>query len=311
MKYQIYMLHFSSPVHFGQGSLEESGMTFCADSFFSALCQESLHTGGESAIEELISLTKAGKLSFSDLFPYVAQEFWIPKPMLVVKREEDGDSVMKKSFKKLTYIPIDQVETYGKGELNPQEMNKKMKEIGKRQVQIRLNTRFPEENGETKNLPYEVGSFHFKPENGLYVIVGFSDLAERNLFENLLNSLSFSGIGGKRTSGFGRFTWESKKSPINLGQKGDIYLSLSTCFPKDEELDQALIGANYKIQKRSGFVASHDYSATPRKKKDFYSFQSGSTFLSQFEGDIFNLASKNGKHPVYSYQKPLFLGVTL
>ncbi len=309
MKYQIYRLHFSAPVHFGQGSLDESNITFCADSFFSALCQESLFCGGETALHQLVTLAKEGKLLFSDLFPFVEEICWIPKPLIQVKREETGDSVLKKSFKKLTYIPLDQVGVYGKGDLDPREMNQKMKKIGKRQVQTRLNSRFPDETEGTKTLPYEVGLFRFGQGNGLYVIVGFSGLAERTVFENLLNALSFSGIGGKRSSGFGRFTWDSKKCPIPLGQEGEVYLSLSTSFPKDEELDQALDGANYKIQKRSGFISSPSFSDSPRKKKAFYTFQSGSTFLQKFEGDIFDLSNNNGTHPVYSYQKALFLGV--
>ncbi len=311
MEYQLYRLHFSAPVHFGNGSLEESGMTFCADSFFSALCQEALFCGGSALLEDLVSLSRGGNILFSDLFPFVKDSFWIPKPMMNVKREQEGDSVLKKSFKKLTYIPLDQVEVYGNGNLNPLEVAPLMKDIGRYQIQKRLHTRFPEESGGTKTMPYEVGLFRFQKDNGLYLVAGFSGTKEQELWEFLLQSLSFSGIGGKKSSGFGRFTWESQKSPLKFGETGSLYLSLSTCFPKDKELDSVLEGANYKIQKRAGFIDSATHSPTPRKKRDFYAFQSGSTFLRKFEGDIFDLSSKHGKHPVYSYQKPLFLGVNL
>lgn len=313
MKYEIYKLQFTSTVHFGRGTLEESAMTFCADSFFSALCQEALKVGGvegEFGLNALVSLVQAQSILFSDLLPYTEETLWIPKPLYPVKREQDGDSVLKKSFKKLGYIPLEQVSIYGAGNLNPQEMNKRMKKIGSSQVQVRLNHTFPTEEA-CKTLPYEVGLFRFASGNGLYVIMAYTEEKDRKFFEELLLALSLTGLGGKRSSGCGRFTWTSQKSSLDFGKKAKTYLSLSTCFPRKEELSSALEGANYKVLRRSGFIDSSTYSGTAQKKREFHSFQSGSTFQNAFEGDVFDLSSKSGTHPVYSYQKPLFLGVNL
>lgn len=48
--------------------------------------------------------------------------------------------------------------------------------------------------------PYHVGGFQFAPNCGVYFLVaGSYDLLP------LLEQLSYSGIGGKRSSGYGRF----------------------------------------------------------------------------------------------------------
>ena len=42
MKYIAYKLKFSTGVHFGNGSLDNTEYTFCADTLFSALCIEAV-----------------------------------------------------------------------------------------------------------------------------------------------------------------------------------------------------------------------------------------------------------------------------
>ena len=76
----------------------------------------------------------------------------------------------------------------------------------------------------------------------------------------------------------------------------------------DDELEQALEDASYLMQKRSGFVASAIYADEWRKKRDLYVFSAGSCFKNCFQGDIFDV-SDGGRHPVYRYAKPLFMGV--
>ena len=40
MEYMIYKLHFTTAVHFGQGTLADTGHRLMADTIFSALCHE-------------------------------------------------------------------------------------------------------------------------------------------------------------------------------------------------------------------------------------------------------------------------------
>ena len=66
--------------------------------------------------------------------------------------------------------------------------------------------------------------------------------------------------------------------------------------------------ANYSVIKRSGFVASEQYADEHLRKHDLYVFSAGSCFLQKFNGDIFDVSSK-GKHLVYRYAVPMFMGV--
>ena len=57
MKYCLFKLGFTSPVHFGSGamahSLDTGEMTCHADTLFSALCHTASVLGGESKVEWL------------------------------------------------------------------------------------------------------------------------------------------------------------------------------------------------------------------------------------------------------------------
>lgn len=53
MKYKAYKLKFSTGVHFGKGTLEDTAYAFCADTLFSALCIEAVKDSTER-LERLV-----------------------------------------------------------------------------------------------------------------------------------------------------------------------------------------------------------------------------------------------------------------
>lgn len=71
----------------------KAGISFCADTLFSALYMEAMKLG---AAEEFYTQAQAGKLLFSDAFPYIGDQYLLPKPMLYVEPKEKGNSVDKK-----------------------------------------------------------------------------------------------------------------------------------------------------------------------------------------------------------------------
>ena len=85
-------------------------------------------------------------------------------------------------------------------------------------------------------------------------------------------------------------------------------MTLSVAMAPPEQLEQVLEGAQYLLQKRSGFVASPGYAQEPRRKRDFYAFCAGSCFQRRFDGGVFDVGSGGG-HPVYRYAAPLWLEV--
>lgn len=302
MEYSIYKFDFTAGVHFGTGMLNESSYTFMADQLFSALYIEALKM---ERAEEFYKSVKEGRLLFSDSFPYIDQQYMIPKPMIYVETLRRGESKQKKAFKKLKFIPVNQLSAYLNGTMNV--IDDPMKGFGCLYQQTMADVRTGEET-----LPFRVGTFYYSEGCGLYILLAYQATRDREMAEELLESLSYTGIGGKKASGLGKFTLRRTKIPEDyrkyMEKESKQKILLSVALPKDYELDIALEDASYQLIRRSGFVSSITYADEWRKKKDLYVFGAGSCFNHTFEGDIYEVSNR-GKHPVYRYAKPIFMGV--
>jgi len=312
MFFYAYKLHFPVGVHFGNGSLWDGNNTLPADSFFSALCLEALEQSGARGIENLTAAAKSGSIKLSDLFPYMGDELYLPKPLYPIKKETEGDSALKKGFKKLKYIPASQLESYLRGDLNPLVEAERLKKLGVFEMRTMSARRAEEKVATGDSLPYQVGVYRFAENSGLYLLAGFGEAELRKSFEGLLNALSYSGLGGKRSAGLGGFTFTRGEVPPKLarrlGTDGGTLMSLSVSMARQEELARATEDACYLLQKRSGFITSATYAPEPRRKRDFYAFRAGSCFKNSFDGDVFDV-SGGGAHPVYRYAVPLWMEI--
>lgn len=307
MDYRVYRMEFQSAVHFGRNSLEDGEYTFCADTLFSALCHEALKRG-QDILNSFCQYAIRGELLLSDAFPFINDSCYLPKPVMRIDvGDSKGDSVIKKAYKKLKYIPAEALEVYLHGEydvLNARDIS----ELGHFEMKVSAAVR-----GEEETRPYRVGCYYYNEGNGLYFIVGCKNLSIAQLTEELLESLSFSGIGGKRAAGLGRFELHKGTLPANiynrLGKNGNRYMTLSVSLPKSDEIETALEEAEYLLCKRSGFVASDTYADEQQRKRDLYVLKSGACVKNMYGGDIYNVSDKNGAHPVYRYAKPMFMEV--
>lgn len=307
MEYKLYRLTFQSAVHFGKHNLDEGEYTCCADTFFSALCQEAFKIG-DDVLQSLVRYAKEGSLLLSDLFPYVGDTYYVPKPMKrIVSAENDGNSKVKKAYKKLKYIPMDMLDVYLQGTYDVLNAPN-LEELGHFAMKTAAAVW-----GEAETEPYRIGMYYYNFGSGLYFIIGYQKEEILELAETLLENLSFSGIGGKRASGLGRFELFSGKLSDSfckrLGKNGTRYMSLSVALPTDKELETVLHDAEYLLCKRSGFVASEQYAPEQMRKKDLYVFKAGSCFAEQFGGDVYDVSGKCGRHPVYRYAKPMLMEV--
>jgi CRISPR-associated protein Csm4 len=322
MKYRIFKLEFLGPVHIGETSLADHGVSIGADTLFSALAAEALKSGGVESLERLRDSVRSGGLIFSDAFPYIGGEYFVKKP--IFRRTDDQsagdaeeDSRNKKKFKKLKYMPLAAIDAYFAGDFEPDDTLRGFSEhLGVAAVQTKAAVRTG-----NQTLPYRVGVFGFKKGAGLYLIAGG---AEESLafFEELMDGLSKSGVGGKRSAGMGRFavcadgfdgtTADRLEVPSKQGAEAAFsrYMTLSLSLPRDDELDSAIEGSSFSLLKRSGFVYSENYSNESLRKNDLYVFDAGSVFAKKFSGDVYDV-SNHGAHPVYRYAKPLFLGVNI
>ena len=306
MEYKVYKLTFPNGLHVGRGGLSTSDMIVHSDTLFSALCIEALAIGGREKLDKLVGYARSGQLIISDAMPYVGNTMYIPKPMCRIVRT-DTDQALKKAFKKLSYIPWKMLDEYLSGKTDPETINDGFKRLGKHMQFKKVYVKEGEDNE-----PYNVGVFRFGENNGLYLIAGYETEESDMFMAELRESLQYSGLGGKRSAGYGRFTFARSdlKRRRNLGCEGKRYISISGCMAKQDELDKALEGASYKLLKRSGFVQSASYAEKQLKKHDFYVFAPGAVFENRFEGDVFDV-SIHGAHPVYRYAKPMFIGTDI
>lgn len=303
-------MSFPNGIHIGKNNLHDAEMTICADTLFSAICLEIIEKSMEE-FEMFLGKVSDGKIVFSDMLPYCGDTYYMPKPVIKINSTEvQADLSLRKAYKKLTYIPIDKIGEYLNGTLDlRQEESVISNDIGKKDVRTCVSI-----NDEEEPVPFRVGTYSFRNESGLYVLVGCEDVKDISALDEYMTALGYSGIGGKRKSGLGRFAWKegkiSEELLNRLTKSHDKYVSLSCALPKDEELEDALDNAGYLLIKRSGFVASKECYNENLKKKDVYLLQSGSCFSNKFNGSIIDV-SNGGNHPVYRYAKPIFLGVNL
>lgn len=294
MAYKMYFLSFQT-AHFGTGKLDSTAFTFTADRLFSALFIEAIKMGKE---EDFLSLVRQDDFVLSDAFPFVDMPF-LPKPIGYPKMDklpQMNDLVelrkQAKKTKKLSYIRLDDFEAFLNGKVLDNE------EFGKLNIV-------------TKNQPFmdghlfQVRTITYQENVSLYLIA-----KQSQLFDELMTALQFSGLGGKRSSGYGRFHLEIKDVPEKLSkhlafEAVSNVMTLTTALPNDDDLEEAICNGQYLLAKSSGFTFSNSYQSNFRKQ-DFYKFKAGSTFSKSFRGQIADIRPVNFSHPVWNFAKPLF-----
>lgn len=307
MKRWIYKLTFSSGVHFGVRNLTETESFFCADTLFSALCLEALEEG-EDVLASLYSKVKSGDILFSDGMPYIGSCLYVPKPFISLKRERrDSDSKGKKTMKRLKFLPARSIDDFFNDTLDVEQTAADLKKLG-----IAEERTCAAVHGLEETMPWRVGVYRFNEGSGLYLCVILGSEEEEMFFDRLLTGLSYTGIGGERSSGYGRFCYTKEEMPEYLEKRFsdgyEHYMTLSVSMGNEEELDGVMENASFLLKKRSGFTDSRTPGEGGFRKKDLYVFSSGACFEQRFQGDVFDV-SRKGLHPVYRYAKAMMIGV--
>lgn len=321
MEYKLYKLTFNTPVHFGSdivgSSLEELDFICHSDTFFSALCLEYIKLNGAETIDDFIDFFNNGKLLISSLLPYKNNDLYIPKPSIVIERsdtknenKEENSSSDRKKMKKLNYIKVSDIDIYlnyikGIGDFNfDYEYNNFAKYSLNQKVGLR----------DEENRLYSLGTYSFYKNNGLYFALSFSDNETLKEFEKVLKSLSYSGIGGKRTHGLGNFEYnESDFSAFEnkLFKDSKYKMLLSLFSPTENEMESIDFNNSfYSLIKRNGFIYSNNYSGNLSKRKSLSMFKEGSCFTDNINGNIKDV-SQNGNHKVYRYGKAFYIGIDI
>lgn len=358
MKYYLYKLWFSTPVHFGGaaegGKLEEAEMTLAADSLFSALCCELAEQGEEERLSRFIVLTREGKVRFSDLYPFQREErgeewYYLPRPVLppapAKEKEELRDLATerkearaRKNLKKLSHLRASELEPFLAAwrEGRPYH-TREIFSFGTSSLVERVNC---SREGET--LPYFVRTFNFSQKAGLYGVLAVEEEAVGTEIIFALESLGLTGIGGKRSSGYGKFCLENggglskehaagdvtaKKNTVSLAvdlakatsvdgkalysllqaESAPCQMCLSVLLPAERD-EEVLTDAWYQLVRRSGFITG---AANQQQKKDsVYMLSAGSCLPRRLTGKMAVLGRVGG-HEVLRYGYGMYAGLSL
>lgn len=334
MAYLLYKLRFPNGIHIGTAfgnTLEETMIGTYSDTFFSAIYNEYMKIYDDN---ELYKISETGNFLVSDLLPFkekkdISTDFYLPKPFISIERKEikkdDEEKIDRKKVKATNFIPADKLGEYFSFLKNGKNFPVIDDNFGKKQLYTKNKVSL--ENEDTQL--YNIEIFKFNEKSGLYFIVKLpEDEKWQEIFQNILDSLALTGIGGKKNSGFGQFIAEDpmffdgtdfdaieseSDAFINraLFTKSKKFLLLSSYSPKIEEIKKIKENDNcYQLIKRSGFVNSSSYSEQAEKRKQVYMLSSGSVLNFKPEGKILDL-SLHGNHSIYRMGKPIVLGVKI
>lgn len=336
--YEIILLRFQASVHFGNAS-EGGGLTetlpFCrADTLFSALCQEAAMTD-EKLLQALTEKAARGDIRLSSLFPWrcteekgkrqESYELYLPRPVLSVPaadgqaaeslqeaREQSGE---RKKRKKRAWIRASQMHTFLEDIQSGENHTEEEPAFGT----VREDVHF---NGRT-GQPYFTGACYFTPDSGLYLILSLAEESDGLWLMNLIQSVGLSGIGGRRSSGSGRFAAEEavilEGDPVYgeddrvlysllNDRKAPVQMALCPVLPEASEIGTAAEGTG-RLIRRGGFAFSAEEKKMI-KTGNIYMMDTGSCFSDRLSGRLADVGHGQMSHPVLKYGKGLYIGIS-
>ena len=340
MAYYIFTLKFLTPVHFGDaangGFLDKIAMSCSADTLFAALCNEAA-LQGEAVVQQFVEKVSEKKIAFSSLMPYFCVldkekkketdiHFYLPKPLLtneVNKQSAKSFQEMKqlatrlKKQKKTSFIRASQISQLLQSRKNGVAPELQVDEFAVPFVCGRVNLL------DEKPQPYYVGSYVFADNAGLYLLCSVKEDADIDFVKKLLSSLGASGIGGKRSSGYGKFAIAdvSCKLSADAGKSDDnnaialmlfaadssLQMCIAPLCPQQEDVLSVKAGA-YRLVKRGGFISSPELGENV-KRNSIYMLAEGSCFSKRLEGRMLEQSIAGLSHRVYRNGLGMFLGL--
>lgn len=313
-KFKVLKMHFSSPLHIGQGVTESygrSGRILHSDSISGALAATFSSLYPDEDVKQFME-----SFQVSSAFPFSGEKLFFPKPMIKLLVSSENESlVMTKKLKKLEYFDQSSFETILQGK----ELNVSTAE------QLAGDGRFflakPERSFQTPYSstvvqrvavprgdggdasPFYFERLTFEINCGFWC---FFEVAEdyQNRFLKCLIHLGENGIGTDRTVGNGQFNVEIDSLDLALPESNGNNLSLSLFWPAETEINGLELDKSaYLLKKRGGFIAGSSHEQFRHlRRKSVYMFVEGSVFAGKIEGKIDNLRpdwNDSKLHPVW------------
>lgn len=288
--------------------LEEAGETMASDSLFAALVAQAATLSpargpaGEPAWATPFADAGAPPpLALSSLFPTLGKLVLLPRPALPIP---DRDAALRaaigKGFKKLRYLspalfaavcaarpfaeePL--ILQGGQVWISPAEAaalpapwsrrdGEGEKAWSARLKEARIWTidsvpRVTVDRASNTSAYYEVGRVSYAPEAGLALLVRFHDPSAKPMFERLLGLLGESGLGGRRSSGYGAFRCEPGPAlDLAIPAGGRLAVLLSRYLPDSDGEFAALQRerSRYQLVEVGGWLYSVGVPAQRRRR---------------------------------------------
>lgn len=335
MRFKIFKLRFTSPLHIGnlRDDLSVSQKTIHSDTLHAALLSCLAKTGRAVPADGDIGCV------ISDLFPYYQQTeeskpiYFLPMP-LQTSMPQLSDPADAKKVKKVQWVDATLYSQILNGNSifsGSEEQMRMIKDSFLTAEQMPTDASgaydfvrsdvierasIADRTGNGSSMPFYVDRISFRDYAGLYFLVRESD--DTTLLEEALHLLSLEGIGTDRSSGYGFFEVEPSVQPLIIDTPADAghSVSLSMLIPDSEEQLNELLSSprvSYDFSRRGGWITSAPY--TTLRKKAIYAFLPGSVFhcsnSTDTSGCIVNLQPEDTpvKHPVWRNGKSLMLPI--
>ncbi|MCR5570284.1 MAG: type III-A CRISPR-associated RAMP protein Csm4 [Paludibacteraceae bacterium] len=323
----IYKLHFTSPVHLGD-MRDDYGIslkTITSDTLYAAL---------------ISCLAKMGKLipekgdlgcTISSLFPFYQKDkgtnavLFFPKPLKQTLPTSEAAVEERKKIKKVAWLDANYFSKILSGnQLFGEETIKKLdgeyltdEEIDKHFVSSQVSARVTvSRTGEEDAKPFYMDRVIFKDYSGLFFIAE----GDTTLLESALKLLQSEGIGTDRNVGNGYFEYEPATLELEIPERADYIMALSSFVPESKEQLQNMLDSDeiaYDFQRRGGWITTPPYNTL--RKNVIHAFTAASVFKSSCKGleikgrvDI-NLRPDilSDKHPIWRCGRALFIPIKL
>jgi CRISPR-associated protein Csm4 len=324
VKFKIYKLHFTAPLHLGdeRDDYSISLKTLRSDTLYAAFIAVLAKIG--------ISIPDDGDLGFiiSSLFPFYQKDkntdavLFFPKSL---KQSIPDKKYLKhiKQIKKVSWLDktyfeklINGKDIFGVGfdlnHLSDEFLSESVfdKEFISTQIFPRVTV---SRTGKEDAKPFYMDRLFFKDHSGLYFIVH----GDTKLLDISLDILQYEGVGTDRNVGNGYFTFTADTIELQLPES-DYSMSLSLFCPESKEQLSEMTDDDkvaYDFLKRGGWITSSTHNTF--RKNSIHMFTEASVFKTLrtdqpfIKGKIVNLEPHiefaKINHPVWRCGRAIFI----
>jgi len=298
---RIIKLNFDSPLHIGEIGigLEECSSIIHSDTIFNAIVNAYALMHTEDETDEFLNDFEgvSESVRISSAFPYSADELFFPRPRIKLKAEEGVLFKYNKELKRTDFVSKEHFERL----INRERFDKEDIEGLVESRELYKEYQIPKvylDRETRKSDFFFISMIEFKEGCGLWFAIECEEAVYSEI-KACLRLLQDEGIGGKRTWGYGLFTFDEDSIGLRLPEKHDLYMLLSLFYPGEGERGL------FRGEKSSwDFVVRGGYTGTVRKLR-IRMIKEGSVFEEEPKGEILKFEDLKSRCYGIAYSIPV------